>query len=202
MRIGFVTKTPTTLDFEGDVKIIVVDQNTSTLPTGTAVANDGSATFTVDIPWFFLLGASYRVTPKLLVTGETAYRTWGDVESKETEYYQSYYGTTARRVSETNWIDNWTLGVGLKYQFSPKFVGTTGIVSTTHALESEYKTVASGCSDLNYFNFAVGAGYMITEKIEAICSMYYYIAQKETDPSGNTYERSLLGSVFGIRGSF
>ncbi len=194
VRIGVTAKSPTSLKYEGDVKMTVVD---GPLPPGFVLADDGSATYTVDIPWYLLTGVSYQVTPKMLITAEYAYRWWGDVEFKESEV--EMFNGPQKSASPTNWVDSWTLGLGIKYELSPKLYTSGGISYTTHAVESKDKTVASGGTDLSYYNFAIGFGYKITEKIEAVFNTYYYHSEKETDPVGNTYQKTLLGNVMGVK---
>ena len=200
VRIGVVAKSPTTLEFEGDVKITVVDSGNGTLPTGFKIADDGSATYTTETPWYFITGVSYKITQKMLITGEYAYRWWSDVEFKETEF-KSVQGPI-KSVSPTNWIDNWTLGFGIKYELTPKWVVTGGVVYQSHAVDSKDKTVASGGGDLSFYNFAGGAGYKISKSIELICNFYYYKAIEEIDISGNTYKKKMFGNILGIKGVF
>jgi len=109
------------------------------------------------LPSEFTAGLSYKVTPKLLMSGEVVFQDWSSYKDLTINIYNPQTGYSQESKSIKNWKDNAVYRVGAEYTFSDLIQGRLGYYFDKSPVPSSYWS--SETPSTNNHSFTGGVGF-------------------------------------------
>lgn len=142
------------IDYEGDV---VFDYSASGHPlvdgTAAALLTGQNVTTTITMPSEFVVGAMYRVTPKMILEADYQFTTWSSFESLDVAFDNPLLNIN----DESNWEDSWMIRIGLEYWVADEWAVRGGYIFDTTPIPDDTLKPILPDSDRN--EITLGLGY-------------------------------------------
>ncbi len=171
LNIGLAIKSPISIGIEG---------------THTMMGDDYDSEIEFTLPWYWVIGVGYQVTPDLLIDIDFWYMKWGNMDKLTLNWDDSDPITafTGDKVEmKTYYQDSIAAMLGAEYTASKELTIRGGLRYEQQVSEDKAVSINSNC-DIDRITLSVGAGYNITESVEAALSLaYVHGMEKEIDAS-------------------
>ncbi len=183
MSIGISIKSKVDVEMEGILKAFGSE-------------NDANVSFT--LPWYYIIGMGYKITPELLISADFWYLQYSTMDERKLKVELG--GVTLEEKQKTYYNDGITAMVGIEYNAMPELDIRGGIKFEQGMLDNEHITV-DRIMDSDRYTFSLGSGYHVNENIELGLVLAYAYAKEEISSGENkgTYSQNHMSITVGIR---
>lgn len=111
------------------------------------------------LPSEFVVGTSYKVTPKLELFGEVSWQNWTRYKDLSIILQNPETGYEQESVSVKNWKDNTIFRIGAEYTFNDMIQGRIGYYHDESPVPSQYWSSETPSTDNNAFTAGLGFNF-------------------------------------------
>ena len=111
------------------------------------------------LPSEFVVGTSYKVTPKLELFGEVSWQNWTRYKDLTIKLQNPQTGYEQESVSVKNWKDNTIFRLGAEYSFTDMVQGRLGYYYDQSPVPSSFWSSETPSTNLHAFNAGLGFNF-------------------------------------------
>lgn len=186
-RIGLGYRSHIDFELDGDANFHVPSQ-AAILTAGGTIFQNGGLKVDLTVPETATFGIYQKVAPKWVALFGAAWTRWSRVQELRVRFDNTMQPDA---VIPANWKDSWLFSVGANYLYSDKLTLRAGVAYDESPIPDSTRTPRIPGSDA--INFAVGAGYQLSDDVHVDAAYQLGILEKADIDLTDTTAGSLNG---------